>query len=641
MSAFLSQFLCTLTLIIILKPIYGQTCVKHTQSLPVAVRGHTVIYSSTTKNAYIFGGDPAKTEIYKWDLHGAFETIGSIPQSAARFYTWSSNAVLIDDIIWFIGMRHKASYESDLIFKYNVITEQWEDTSSLLGPPVPLSYGCLATNNTHTFLVDGQSDNHDRNPRVLQIYNIAKNQWTTRGTPYNDNGKYEWMYQYCYMVNNDLFTFAGKFEDNSGPTLLLAIHKYKPHLNQWTALGFLPTMTGVYGGKTVLYNDVLYLVGDYYRAIIREFNIKTQTAADGPMALPISVWDAGVILVDNVIYVFGGRNRANTQDLSDIQYCTMPSQEPTALPSVNPSAFPSVPPSANPSEFPSKLPSANPSTLPSVNPSRFPSTQPSANPSAFPSVSPSAKSPNPSAFPSISPSTNPSILPSFNPSTSPSANPFAFPSVSPSAKSSNPSIFPSANPSNSPSSNRSLSSVIPAVYKNGEAEVVDETTQFIENSSDDQSEYTPSGIMDVVVLIVVLLVVIVLCAAGAWYFMRRRKKMSWDVGRIDNNAANNNTDTIADDDDMIAGIVCNYEESTDEEDIIAGVNTLGGDALCNNQDLERVADDQNVIAGVTLGEDVLCDTYDLEGGECDEVIMDENNSNDDDTMMSDIAATVQ
>eukprot|EP01083_Nonionella_stella_P305217 1063930_1 len=586
MSAFLSQFLCTLTLIIILKPIYGQTCVKHTQSLPVAVRGHTVIYSSTTKNAYIFGGDPAKTEIYKWDLHGAFETIGSIPQSAARFYTWSSNAVLIDDIIWFIGMRHKASYESDLIFKYNVITEQWEDTSSLLGPPVPLSYGCLATNNTHTFLVDGQSDNHDRNPRVLQIYNIAKNQWTTRGTPYNDNGKYEWMYQYCYMVNNDLFTFAGKFEDNSGPTLLLAIHKYKPHLNQWTALGFLPTMTGVYGGKTVLYNDVLYLVGDYYRAIIREFNIKTQTAADGPMALPISVWDAGVILVDNVIYVFGGRNRANTQDLSDIQYCTMPSQEPTALPSVNPSAFPS------------KLPSANPSTLPSVNPSRFPSTQPSANPSAFPSVSPSAKSPNPS-------------------------------------------IFPSANPSNSPSSNRSLSSVIPAVYKNGEAEVVDETTQFIENSSDDQSEYTPSGIMDVVVLIVVLLVVIVLCAAGAWYFMRRRKKMSWDVGRIDNNAANNNTDTIADDDDMIAGIVCNYEESTDEEDIIAGVNTLGGDALCNNQDLERVADDQNVIAGVTLGEDVLCDTYDLEGGECDEVIMDENNSNDDDTMMSDIAATVQ
>eukprot|EP01083_Nonionella_stella_P049591 132092_1 len=156
MSAFLCQFLYTL--IIVLNPIYGQTCAKHTKSLPVGVQGHAVIYSSTTKNAYIFGGDPARTAIYKWDLHGAFETIGSIPQSAVRFYTWSHNAVLIGNIIWFIGMRIKSSYETDLIFKYNVITEQWEDTSNLLAPPVSLSYGCLATDETHIFLVDGKSD---------------------------------------------------------------------------------------------------------------------------------------------------------------------------------------------------------------------------------------------------------------------------------------------------------------------------------------------------------------------------------------------------------------------------------------------------------------------------------------------------
>eukprot|EP01083_Nonionella_stella_P273560 928003_1 len=339
MSTFLSQFLCTL-ITVVLKPIYGQTCAEHTQTLPVALRGHEVIYSSQTKNAYIFGGDPAINKTYKWDLHGAFQTIGSIPQSASRFYTWSSNAVLVGDIIWFIGMRHKASYESDLIFKYNVITEQWEDTSSLLGPPVPLSYGCLATNNTHTFLVDGKSDNSDRNPRVLQIYNIADNQWTTRATPYDDNDGYEWMYQYCYMVNNELFTFGGRLEDSSDITYSNDIHKYKPHLNQWTRVGSLPPSTGAYGGGTVLYNDVLYVVGHYSSNIIKEFNINTQTAVDSIMALPISVWYTGVILVDNVIYVFGGRNRANTQDLSDIQYCTMPSQEPTALPSVNPSAFP-------------------------------------------------------------------------------------------------------------------------------------------------------------------------------------------------------------------------------------------------------------------------------------------------------------
>eukprot|EP01083_Nonionella_stella_P175226 609633_1 len=302
MSALLPQFLCIL-IIVGFKPIYGQTCTTHSKTLPV----------------------------------------GSIPQSAVRFYTWSNNAVLIGNIIWFIGMRIKSSYETDLIFKYNVITEQWEDTSNLLAPPVSLSYGCLATDETHIFLVDGKSDNQARNPRVLQIYNIANNQWTTHATPYDDKNGYAWEYQYCYVVNNELFVFGGRFEYKKDPIYYVGeIHKYNLHSNQWVTLS-AQLYGSAYGGKTVFYNDVLYIVGDYSTNIIRAFNINTQTFDENMyMTLPISVEQVGVILVDNIIYVLGGRLADDPSPLSVIQYCTLPTKEPTAAPSVNPSVFPSI-----------------------------------------------------------------------------------------------------------------------------------------------------------------------------------------------------------------------------------------------------------------------------------------------------------
>eukprot|EP01084_Bolivina_argentea_P287078 492546_1 len=125
------------------------------------------------------------------------------------------------------------------------------------------------------------------------------------------------------------------------------------------------------------------------------------------MTLPISVEQVGVILVDNIIYVLGGRLADDPSPLSVIQYCTLPTKEPTAAPSVNPSEFPSTSPSINPSTFPSVSPSTDPSAFPSLLPSINPSYNPSessVNPTVFPSTSPSTiKSTNPSTFPSVSP----------------------------------------------------------------------------------------------------------------------------------------------------------------------------------------------------------------------------------------------
>eukprot|EP01083_Nonionella_stella_P271804 921375_1 len=427
------------------------------------------------------------------------------------------------------------------------MTEQWEDTSNLLAPPVSLSYGCLATNLTHTFLVDGKSDNLDRNPRVLQIYNIADNQWTTHATPYDDKNGYAWEYQYCYVVNNELFVFGGRFEYKKDPIYYVGeIHKYNLHSNQWVTLS-VPFHGSAYGGKTVFYNDVLYIVGDYSTNIIRAFNINTQTFDENMyMTLPISVEQVGVILVDNIIYVLGGRLADDPSPLSVIQYCTLPTKEPTAAPSVNPSVFPSISPSAK-----SSNPSAFPSRLPSVNPSTFPSVSPSTNPSTFPSL---LSSGNPSTFPSL--------LPSINPSESPFTS-------------------------------------MPTVYKNGEAEVVEwliSSTQ-LEDSNDIQNERIVQSNNIYVGVLVAISVLFIVGVVTYMHVIRRNKAAMVDMDHavaimvVQDGAYNTNKDA-----DVHHQVILDNSDDEDDEEIITGINTLGGDTLCNNRDLERVEDDHDIIA---------------------------------------------
>eukprot|EP01083_Nonionella_stella_P121499 365095_1 len=636
MSAFLSQLLCVV-IVMVWKPVATQTCQQSARSLQDVVDGLQAIYSDETKYVYLFGGD-GNSKIHKWDLNSKIDKagIGLIPQSADRFYSWNRNAVLIDNIVWFIGMRHKtSSYASDQIFKYDVITEAWVDTTNLLPPPVSLSYGCLATNHTHIFLVDGKSDSQDRNPRVLQIYNIARNQWTTTNTPYDDSAQYEWYYPYCHIVHDELFVFGGQFAypGTTVRTPVRDIHKYSLELDQWTTLPVsLPANSGSYSGQIVFYDDVLYLVGDDQRNIIRGFNINTQTF-DETMALPTSVGSTGVILVDNVIYVFGGYDADGA--VSNIQYCTLPTAEPTGAPS----AFPSISPSAhsaNPSAFPSKFPSINPSRFPS----EFPSRLPSVNPSAFPSIPPSAY---PSGFPSVSPSGNPSRFPSV----SPSGNPSIFPSVSPSG---NPSRLASIVPSENPSK--------PTANNHGEAEVVELTESSIsptqlENNSE---EATKTGDLDyiyVIVLVAVSSMVFILCCVIGCYRKRGKKKMKRDVDHvvfmnaIDSGVVPDETAAVLHDlgnqtnvHEVVSQKGENMNES-DEEDIISGVNTLGADELCNEDFEEEV-----VVGGNTLGEgDTLAlpaalatnsnnDTMDFVGSaEEDEIIV-----GDDET---DMGGTVQ
>jgi hypothetical protein len=143
-----------------------------------------------------------------------------------------------------------------------------------------------------------------------------------------------------------------------------------------------------------------------------------------------------------------------------------PSDQPTVVPSRQPVGYPSAKPSDQPTAVPSRqpvgYPSAKPSKQPTSVPSRQPSGQPTSRPSGQPSIPPSSRpTSRPSRRPIGGPSSQPTGCPTVQPSSRPSTQPVAFPTVLPSdhptshpstVSSSLPSRRPSVSPSHCPSS---------------------------------------------------------------------------------------------------------------------------------------------------------------------------------------------
>eukprot|EP01083_Nonionella_stella_P303677 1052126_1 len=240
----------------------------------------------------------------------------------------------------------------------------------------------------------------------------------------------------------------------------------------------------------------------------------TETLSISPDPLWDAIWGAAPIVVDDILYSFGGWNGGDNGAGQAYDYLKMyplttynpsttsqpvpsPTKPPQVATTANPSVIPSHTPSTgtpsknpiaftvDPSAFPTQLPSANPSQSP-LNPTELPisSNDPSsANPSVIPSHTPSTGTPskNPIAF-TVDPSAFPTQLPSANPSQSPlnptelpissndpsSANPSVIPFHAPSTgtPSNNPVAFtfdPSANPTELPISSNDPSSANPSV----------------------------------------------------------------------------------------------------------------------------------------------------------------------------------
>ena len=287
--------------------------------------GHLAVYNEDSNTVYLFGGvaenyDVNYNRIYKWDLtqqDSWFVQIGTTPTS--EFFSFGNNAVLIDDIIYFIGVED-TSKTSGNIYLFNTTSDSWIDGSSLSSPREPMVHGCLTTNGTHIYMVDGWiGGNAAKNP-FFQIYDISNDSWTTYSfTEWTVNGG--WRMQYCSLVDNQLFIMGGKIGSGSYDTY---IDKYDTIQGSYTA-GIEQLSDEQSWGVAVYHNGLVYLVGSYpYTTNINTFDVKTENLSSTTFTMTQNIAAAGAVVINDTLWIFGGEDD-NIDAVSHVEICDLPS----------------------------------------------------------------------------------------------------------------------------------------------------------------------------------------------------------------------------------------------------------------------------------------------------------------------------
>eukprot|EP01084_Bolivina_argentea_P287075 492541_1 len=243
-----------------------------------------------------------------------------------------------------------------------------------------------------------------------------------------------------------LYVFGGWARDTVERVSIVDISQ-----KQWEWAGYL-TATA-YQPRCASRGDNIYIVGGCSCEVSRSswlnsVHVLSTTAVTmyEPLAvlkdpMPYPGANVAPIVVDGVLYVFGGFRDADGNKLHQLAYYMLRTATPTNVPIDEPSAAPTRFPSATPTVVPSDDPSAAPTRLLSLTPTAVPSDGPSAAPIS------QSTSPSHTFHPSHNPSRNPSHNPSDKPTAFPSHNPSKRPIIFSSAK---PSINPSERPTQNP-----------------------------------------------------------------------------------------------------------------------------------------------------------------------------------------------
>eukprot|EP01084_Bolivina_argentea_P052823 96997_1 len=335
------------------------SCYYHTKSLPIPLYGHIAVYSNFSNSIYIFGGKSPNVSniIYKWDLNTPNSWFKSIGTTPVPFFSYGNNAIIANDIVYFIGIQD-LTIASGNIYLFDIKTESWMSNTQLRTPTMPLSHGCLVTNSSHIFMLDGLNDNlNDPRSPVLQIYEITTNIWT--GWSLNGLGSYTggWRYQYCAMLNNYLYILGGRIASTSSPAYSNKIYEYDAITETMTLLDATLPISQSWG-VAMHYNNFIYTVGSFpYTFNINVFDINTETVTNTTYQMTQKLAAPASVILNDKLYIFGGEDDTFTA-LATVQICNLETKNPTTIPTAytdQPSVFPSVlpitlQPSINPSD---------------------------------------------------------------------------------------------------------------------------------------------------------------------------------------------------------------------------------------------------------------------------------------------------
>eukprot|EP01083_Nonionella_stella_P070018 187061_1 len=383
-------------------------------------------------------------------------------------------------------------YEGVILTSYDLQTDVFNDNYQTIPSNIG-EYGCLTSTDDHLYVIGGYFRN--KNLDIVQLLDLTNNIWLS-GIPSLQQARCS---PACAVVpsTNVLYVIGG-YTYTQTENHIDTIEKVSTNniaQNSWSFINPLPRPAK---SKCILHGNNVYIIGGVGRDSNSQFEaLDTVIILDGmletlsilPQRLPYKVWDFSVLIVDNILYIFGGYD--GTQAFDTWVYYELP--DPTMSPTDNPSA---------------PSPTDNPSDIPSVTPTDDPSQLPSDNPSASPIFAPMQ-----TQYPTTAPSGQPTLT--FDPTNAQTSNPSlnttpAIMTTGPTTNQKTTSTKTSLNPTNIQISN-------PA-----------ETSKTNRKLRDEQS--------NLVVIMSITTTIVVICVVTICYLQRKRKSALHNLEMTNNDA---------------------------------------------------------------------------------------------------------
>eukprot|EP01084_Bolivina_argentea_P227682 384555_1 len=292
---------------------------------------------------YIIGGHGKESNLIKFDL--AAITINQTTTSYDFGAQRAQSSIQINHELWMLALNQQ------ILNVYDLENENITKTISFIGDTT--GYRCITNYNEYILVIGGTPDKYNSN---FYIYNISKNSWSTG--PGVNIGR---SYHSCNVVGNEVYVIAG-IDYGSGTDPLSSIEylifdQVNGILDGWKTME--QTLYNARANhRSVIFSLNIYVIGGAWHGntlspveIINTVN-KTVNSPSG-FNLLYATYGSSVIIVDSVIYCFGGYP---TESNEYYQYLRISTPSPTSAPSSAPTQPPSFAPTQPPSESPTRYP---------------------------------------------------------------------------------------------------------------------------------------------------------------------------------------------------------------------------------------------------------------------------------------------
>eukprot|EP01083_Nonionella_stella_P032694 89465_1 len=324
------------------------------------------------ESVFLIGGRTASnsngfTEVIKYNMNSdAFTAHGTITHNIRIV---SQSYTQIDSMIYLY------SSSTDYIVSYDMASSTY-DAQYVLKANVALDDPCMTNlNSEFLFLLGGSiSPNYQSG---FHIFDLNTKQWINDGPDMLEPR----VYFSCNAHRDHLYVMGGGNAEEALDTVIVIDIRNVSTINHqnWSALD--DTLSAKKNQlHSVVFEDDIYVIGGWstgatatpYGHIDVIDTITNTIRLDS--TLLTAAYGVSPVVVENTIYVFGGRTK--TTELNTFQYALLtPTPDPTRAPSMDtipPTSPPTTAPSVAPSFSPSIAPSQPPTISPSFSPTRYP-----------------------------------------------------------------------------------------------------------------------------------------------------------------------------------------------------------------------------------------------------------------------------